>query len=33
MLCLLQGLRVVGKTSRTRAEMASMVDAAMKTLA
>lgn len=32
MLCLLQGMRVVGKTGRTRAEMAAVVEAAMRTL-
>jgi TetR/AcrR family transcriptional repressor of nem operon len=32
LLCLLQGMRVVGKTGRTRAEMATVVDIAMKTL-
>lgn len=32
MLCLLQGLRVVGKTGRTRKELMVVVDAAMKTL-
>ena len=32
MLCLLQGLRVVGKTGRTRNELMAVVDAAMKTL-
>jgi len=33
LLCLLQGLRVVGKTGKTRKEMLAVVDAAMKTLA
>jgi TetR/AcrR family transcriptional regulator, transcriptional repressor for nem operon len=33
MVCVTQGFRVVGKTGRTRAEMASLVDIAMKTLA
>jgi AcrR family transcriptional regulator len=32
MLCILQGVRVVGKTGRTRAEMTAMVDIAMKVL-
>jgi len=32
MLCLLQGMRVVGKTGRTREEMASVVEVAMRTL-
>ena len=32
MLCLLQGLRVVGKTSPKRAEMTAAVEVAMKTL-
>jgi TetR/AcrR family transcriptional regulator, transcriptional repressor for nem operon len=32
MLCLLQGLRVVGKTSPKRAEMVAVVEVAMKTL-
>ena len=30
MLCLLQGMRVVGKTGRSRAEMTAVADAAMK---
>jgi TetR/AcrR family transcriptional regulator, transcriptional repressor for nem operon len=33
MLCLLQGMRVVGKTGRTREEMAAVVEVAMRTLA
>jgi AcrR family transcriptional regulator len=33
MLCVIQGMRVVGKTGRTRDEMAVLVDIAMKTLA
>jgi AcrR family transcriptional regulator len=33
MLCLLQGLRVVGKTGRTEKELLTVVDVAMKTLA
>lgn len=33
MLCLLQGMRVIGKTGRTRAEMAAVVEVAMRTLA
>lgn len=33
LLCLLQGLRVVGKTGKTRKEMLALVDAAMKVLA
>jgi AcrR family transcriptional regulator len=33
MLCLIQGMRLVGKTGRTRKEMAVVVDVAMKTLA
>lgn len=33
MLCLLQGMRVVGKTGRTREEMAAVVEVAMGTLA
>ena len=32
MLCLLQGLRVVGKTGRTRKELLKVADTAMKTL-
>lgn len=32
MLCLLQGMRVIGKTGRTRAEMAAVVEVAMRTL-
>lgn len=32
MLCLLQGMRVIGKTGRTRAEMTDVVEAAMRTL-
>lgn len=32
MLCLLQGMRVIGKTGRTRAEMATVVEVAMRTL-
>ncbi|PFH04617.1 AcrR family transcriptional regulator [Collimonas sp. PA-H2] len=32
LLCLLQGLRVVGKTGKTRKEMLAVVDAAMKIL-
>ncbi|AMP04490.1 TetR family transcriptional regulator [Collimonas pratensis] len=32
LLCLLQGLRVVGKTGKTRKEMLALVDAAMKIL-
>jgi AcrR family transcriptional regulator len=32
MLCVLQGLRVVGKTGRTRRELTAVVDSAMKTL-
>ncbi|HWK47712.1 MAG TPA: TetR/AcrR family transcriptional regulator [Stellaceae bacterium] len=32
MLCLVQGMRVVGKTGRARAEMAAVVDIAMKIL-
>ncbi|MBA8900693.1 TetR/AcrR family transcriptional regulator [Phyllobacterium sp. P30BS-XVII] len=32
MLCLVQGMRVVGKTGRTREEMVATVDVAMKTL-
>ncbi len=32
MLCLLQGMRVVGKTGRTRAEMAAVMEVAMRTL-
>ena len=32
MLCLLQGMRVVGKTGRSRAEMAAVADAAMQLL-
>jgi TetR/AcrR family transcriptional repressor of nem operon len=32
MLCLLQGLRVIGKTGRTRKELLMVVDVAMKTL-
>jgi AcrR family transcriptional regulator len=32
MLCVLQGMRVVGKTGRRRAEMAAVADAAMKLL-
>ncbi len=32
MLCLLQGMRVVGKTGRTRAEMAAVVEVAMRIL-
>jgi AcrR family transcriptional regulator len=31
-LCVVQGMRVVGKTGRTRAEMAAIVDIIMKTL-
>ena len=33
MLCLVQGMRVVGKTGRTRAEMAMVADVAMRALA
>ena len=33
MLCLIQGMRLVGKTGRTRQEMAVVVDVAMKILA
>jgi len=33
MLCLVQGMRLVGKTGRTRKEMAAVVEVAMKTLA
>jgi hypothetical protein len=33
MLCLMQGMRLVGKTGRTRKDMAAVVDVAMKTLA
>lgn len=33
MLCLLQGMRVVGKTGRSRDEMAAVVEVAMKALA
>jgi len=33
MLCLIQGMRLVGKTGRTRQEMEGVVDVAMKTLA
>lgn len=32
MLCLVHGMRLIGKTGRTRAQMASIVDVAMKTL-
>ena len=32
MLCLVQGMRLVGKTGRTRKEMAAVVEIAMKTL-
>jgi TetR/AcrR family transcriptional regulator, transcriptional repressor for nem operon len=32
MLCLLQGMRVIGKTGRTRTQMAAVVDAATKLL-
>ncbi|WP_246665131.1 TetR/AcrR family transcriptional regulator [Neorhizobium sp. P12A] len=32
MLCVLQGLRVIGKTGRTREEFIAVVDAAMRTL-
>jgi TetR/AcrR family transcriptional regulator, transcriptional repressor for nem operon len=32
MLCLLQGMRVIGKTGRTRTEMMTVADAAMKLL-
>jgi TetR/AcrR family transcriptional regulator, transcriptional repressor for nem operon len=32
MLCLLQGMRVVGKTGRSRGEMTAVDDAAMKLL-
>jgi AcrR family transcriptional regulator len=32
MLCVLQGLRVVGKTGRTREELVAVVEAAMRTL-
>jgi TetR/AcrR family transcriptional regulator, transcriptional repressor for nem operon len=32
MLCLLQGMRVVGKTGRSRGEMTAVADAAMKLL-
>jgi TetR/AcrR family transcriptional repressor of nem operon len=32
MLCLVHGMRLIGKTGRTRAQMAAMVDIAMKTL-
>jgi len=32
MLCLLQGMRVVGKTGRSRAEMTDVVEAVMRTL-
>lgn len=32
MLCLLQGMRVIGKTGRTRADMAAVVEVAMRTL-
>jgi TetR/AcrR family transcriptional regulator, transcriptional repressor for nem operon len=33
MLCLIQGMRLVGKTGRTRKEMLAVVDIAMKTVA
>jgi AcrR family transcriptional regulator len=33
MLCLIQGMRLVGKTGRSRKDMAALVDVAMKTLA
>jgi AcrR family transcriptional regulator len=33
MLCLLQGMRVIGKTGRTRDEMTAVVDLALKTVA
>jgi hypothetical protein len=32
MLCLLQGMRVIGKTGRSRQQMMAVVDAAMKLL-
>ncbi len=32
MLCLLQGMRVIGKTGRSRQEMMAVVDVAMKLL-
>jgi TetR/AcrR family transcriptional repressor of nem operon len=32
MLCLVNGMRLIGKTGRTRAQMAALVDIAMKTL-
>lgn len=32
LLCVVQGMRVIGKTGRTRADMESLVDAAMKVL-
>jgi hypothetical protein len=32
MLCLLQGMRVIGKTGRSRKEMMAVADAAMKLL-
>jgi TetR/AcrR family transcriptional regulator, transcriptional repressor for nem operon len=32
MLCLLQGMRVIGKTGRSRTEMTAVADAAMKLL-
>jgi TetR/AcrR family transcriptional regulator, transcriptional repressor for nem operon len=32
MLCLVHGMRLIGKTGRTRAQMAALVDIAMKTL-
>jgi TetR/AcrR family transcriptional regulator, transcriptional repressor for nem operon len=32
MLCLLQGMRVIGKTGRSRQEMMAVADAAMKLL-
>jgi rRNA processing protein Krr1/Pno1 len=32
MLCVLQGMRIIGKTGRTRAEMSELVGVAMKLL-
>jgi hypothetical protein len=32
MLCVLQGMRVVGKTGRSRADMTAVADAALKLL-
>jgi hypothetical protein len=32
LLCVAQGMRVVGKTGRSREEMASLVDSALKLL-